>query len=178
MDTAASNSRGNSDSNARLIERFYEAFSRRDHEAMAACYGPDATFSDPVFQNLKGAEVGAMWRMLCERGTDLEVSWSDVQADGHHGSARWEARYTFTATGREVHNKIRADFTFIDGKIETHRDHFDFYRWSRMALGPLGVVLGWTPIVRGRVRDQADRQLRKFMASAGGSDSEPSSAGM
>ncbi len=108
-----------------------------------------------------------MWRMLCERGTDLKLTHSDVQADEQRGSANWDASYTFTATGRKVHNRIHAEFVFADGKIADHRDHFDFYRWSRMALGPLGVALGWTPFVRKQVQEKAARQLRKFMASSG-----------
>ena len=47
-----------------LIERFYAAFDRKDGDAMAACYAPDARFSDPAFGELRGAEPGAMWRML------------------------------------------------------------------------------------------------------------------
>lgn len=151
--------------NEALIDQFYSAFARRDHQTMAACYAPNATFGDPVFPNLKGDEVAAMWRMLCERGTDLELSYSNVRADDERGSADWDATYTFTATGRRVHNRIHAEFEFADGKIADHRDRFDFYRWSRMALGPLGVTLGWTPFVRKQVQQKADHQLRKFMAS-------------
>ncbi|HEX2239609.1 MAG TPA: nuclear transport factor 2 family protein [Actinomycetota bacterium] len=151
--------------NEALIDKFYSAFAQRDHQTMAACYSPGATFGDPVFPDLSGPEVGAMWRMLCERGTDLEVSHRNVRADDGRGSADWEATYTFTATGRKVHNRIHAEFVFSDGKIAEHRDHFEFHRWSRMALGPIGVVLGWTPFVRKRVREKADRQLRKFMES-------------
>ncbi len=47
-----------------MIERFYDAFGRRDGAAMEACYAPDVHFSDPVFVDLRGAEAGAMWRML------------------------------------------------------------------------------------------------------------------
>jgi hypothetical protein len=43
-----------------VIERLYQAFQKQDGAAMAACYHPDATFSDPVFPNLKGKEIGAM----------------------------------------------------------------------------------------------------------------------
>ena len=59
--------------NKQLIERFYAAFGRRDGDAMAACYAPDASFSDPVFPGLKGSEPGAMWRMLTGRSEDLKV---------------------------------------------------------------------------------------------------------
>ena len=32
------------------IERFYKAFAELDAKTMAACYAPDASFEDPVFQ--------------------------------------------------------------------------------------------------------------------------------
>ena len=53
--------------NARLIERFYSAFGRRDVDAMLGCYHPQVVFSDPVFGTLAAAEAGAMWRMLNRR---------------------------------------------------------------------------------------------------------------
>ena len=107
--------------NADVIRSFYAAFQRRDHAAMAACYAPDATFSDPVFRDLQGPRVAAMWRMLCERATDLRIEASDIEAEGDRGSARWEAWYTFSATGRPVHNIIRASFEFRDGLIRPPR---------------------------------------------------------
>ena len=73
---------------------------------MAACYTPDARFTDPVF-DLTGAEVGAMWTMFCERGRDLALTWRDVRADDAAGAAHWEPRYTFSVTGRPVHNVHR-----------------------------------------------------------------------
>ncbi len=105
-----------------------------------------------------------MWAMLCARGKDLAVEWRDVRADDRAGSAHWEARYTFSATGRPVHNVIDAEFTFRDGRIATHVDRFDFWRWSRMALGMKGALLGWSPLVRNAVRRQARRGLDAWIA--------------
>ncbi len=152
--------------NAALIERFYEAFSRRDAETMASCYAPDVRFSDPVFQDLHGFEAGSMWRMLCGTGGDLRVEHSRVEAGETTGSAHWDAYYTFTATGREVHNSIDASFVFRDGLIAEHTDSFDLWRWTRQALGPVGLVLGWSPPVQNKVRAQADARLREFIAES------------
>ena len=145
-------------SNARLIESFYQAFARRDAGAMTVCYAPNATFSDPVF-TLRGDEIGAMWSMLCEAGKDLRVEAGNIVADERAGSADWQAWYTFTATGRPVHNEIHASFTFDDGAIASHRDVFDLWRWSRMALGKKGALLGWSPIVRKAIRREARKRL-------------------
>ncbi|HEX8826368.1 MAG TPA: nuclear transport factor 2 family protein [Archangium sp.] len=153
--------------NAQLLTDFYSAFQRRDAQAMAACYHPDAEFSDPVFPGLRHARVTSMWTMLCERGKDLELSFRDVQADDRTGSAHWEARYTFSGTGRKVLNRIDATFEFKDGKILRHTDRFDFWAWSRQALGPAGMVLGWSPFLRNKVRAQAGGTLDKFMRERG-----------
>lgn len=141
------------------IARLYTAFAARDGAAMAACYHPEATFSDPVFEGLRGAEIGAMWTMLCERGTDLRVEWAATGDD----TAHWEAWYTFSATGRKVHNVIDARFAFRDGLIVEHVDTFDFARWSRQALGVTGWALGWTPFLRRKVGATARGQLDRWM---------------
>lgn len=148
--------------NAALLHRFYDAFAARDAAAMGACYAADVVFEDPAFGELHGDEARAMWAMLCGRAKDLQVTASSIEADDHRGRARWEAIYTFTQTGRRVHNRIDADFEFRDGLIAVHRDRFDFWAWSRQALGAPGLLLGWTPMLRGKVRAQARAGLRRF----------------
>lgn len=132
---------------------------------MEACYAPDVRFSDPVFPDLEGPEAGAMWRMLTGQAEDLEIELADHSAEGDTGSAHWIARYTFTRSGRPVVNDIRASFRFgADGLISEHTDDFDFHRWARQALGLPGLLLGWTPIVKGGVRKQARASLDEFIA--------------
>jgi hypothetical protein len=105
-----------------------------------------------------------MWRMLCARAEDLEITASAIEAGEDRGAAHWDATYTFTATGRRVRNSIDATFRFEDGKIREHRDRFSLWRWTRMALGVPGVLLGWSPIVQSKVRSQAAAGLAKFEA--------------
>lgn len=147
--------------NAALIARFYAAFGRRDAEGMIACYASDASFSDPVFTHLDYAGVCAMWRMLCARGKDLQVKASGIDADVTDGRAHWTASYTDTATGRRVANEIDAAFRFRDGKIASHRDSFDLWRWSRQALGPVGWVIG-LPGLRRTIRKKAAETLEAY----------------
>ena len=154
--------------NAELIRKFYTAFASRDARGMAACYHPAVIFSDEVFTELEGARATGMWQMLCERGKDLKIEFRDIQADDSTGSAHWEAWYTFSATHRKVHNKIDARFEFKDGKIIGHRDSFSFWAWASQALGPTGLLLGWSGLVRNRVRAQAAKNLAAFLRDNGG----------
>jgi ketosteroid isomerase-like protein len=150
------------------IERLYAAFDRRDGGAMAACYAPDARFSDPAFGELRGGEPGAMWRMLTGQARDLQVELGEHGADpgARTGHADWTARYTFTQTGRPVVNRVHATFGFAeDGLIAEHHDEFSFHAWARQALGAQGLLLGWTPILRNAVRRRARGNLERFMAS-------------
>ena len=151
--------------NENLITRFYTAFQKGDAEAMAACYHPDIVFNDPVF-SLQGEHAGNMWRMLLGSGSgNLDISFRDVKADDQSGSAHWEAKYPFSKSGRSVHNIISAKFSFRDGLIVKHHDTFNFWRWTRMALGPMGMLMGWTSFVQNKVRSQAAGQLQRFEAS-------------
>jgi limonene-1,2-epoxide hydrolase len=149
--------------NEKLITDFYSAFQNKDWKAMQACYHDDILFNDPVFSNLEGKEAKAMWHMLILSGKDLTLQFNSVKADEQKGSAHWEAFYSFSRTGRKVHNVIDAQFKFKESKIIRHTDVFDFWKWSRMALGTPGLLLGWSPIVHNKVTATAETGLRKFM---------------
>jgi ketosteroid isomerase-like protein len=152
--------------NEELIKSFYTAFDRKDYKTMQQSYSDDAHFSDPVFQNLTVGEAKAMWQMLITSAKDLRISVTDIKADESSGSCRWDAYYTFSTTGRKVHNIIHASFQFRNGKIAKHVDRFDFYRWTRMALGTSGLLLGWSPLIQNAVRKKAMGNLKKFMTNA------------
>ncbi|HEY9049844.1 MAG TPA: nuclear transport factor 2 family protein [Ohtaekwangia sp.] len=147
-----------------LIRQFYTAFQNRDYATMQQCYHPQATFQDPVFQHLNAQQVKGMWQMLLTSAKDLRASFSDIQVKGDSGTCRWEAWYTFSKTGRPVHNIIQATFEFKDGKIYRHHDAFNLWRWSRQALGVSGLLLGWSPMVRNTIRKSATYSLSKFMS--------------
>lgn len=132
---------------------------------MQDSYADKAIFKDPAFGELNAAEVRSMWAMLIGSSKDMEVSFSDVQADAHSGSAEWVATYSFSATGNKVVNRVKASFRFENGKIIEHHDHFNFYTWAKQALGISGLLLGWTAFLKNKVRQTATGKLKKYMAS-------------
>ena len=149
--------------NRAMIEKFYSCFKVLDGDGMAQLYHENIEFSDPVFPKLQGSKVGAMWKMLCSQAQGFELMFNAAQADDTTGRVHWEAKYLFSMTGRKVHNKINASFRFKDGKIIQHHDSFNFWKWSFMALGPAGLILGWSPLVRNKVQRQAAENLERFI---------------
>ena len=140
-----------------LIHELYAGLAALDGDRMAACYAPDARFEDPVFGELRGERIGAMWRMLCAASEEIDVTVSGVSADDERGQAHWVAVYDFA--GRPVENRIDATFRFGGGLIVDHVDDFSFHRWASQALGWPGMVAGWTPRMRRTVRKQVLARL-------------------
>ncbi|MBK8974242.1 MAG: nuclear transport factor 2 family protein [Hahellaceae bacterium] len=146
-----------------ILSTLLNALKVRDGDTMASLYHPEATFEDEVFC-LKGAEIGAMWQMLCQRGKDLELTYSQLNsAKAGEGRVHWEPVYSFSGTGRKVHNRIDTVIELKDGKIWRQRDRFNFWRWSMQALGPAGLALGWTPLLRNKVKATARQTLEAFI---------------
>lgn len=148
------------------ITQFYTAFAHGDSAGMQACYHPNIVFQDPVFGTLRGDEARGMWEMLLSRkSAELHVDFTNVAAEGETGSADWTARYRYGKDRRPVENRVHADFRFRDGLICEHTDTFSFSHWARQALGPVGLLLGWTPLLQKKVRATARQQLSDYLAS-------------
>ncbi|MBC6995571.1 nuclear transport factor 2 family protein [Neolewinella lacunae] len=150
-------------SNAALIHQFYTAFAAGDAAGMLACYADNVVFEDPAFGMLRGERAKNMWRMLLSRGgSELRVSYGEVATTGDRGSASWRAEYFYGPKRRKVVNEIHASFVFQDGKIIRHTDVFDLWKWSRQALGLPGWLVGWSPMLRRKIRASTGRLLDGF----------------
>lgn len=157
------------EANRETIERLYQAFGQCNGAAMTACYATGAHFRDPAFGDLEGEEIGAMWRMLTGRATDLRIDLRAHDANEETGSAHWIASYTFS-TGRPVVNDIQAKFRFApDARIVDHVDDFDFRNWAKQALGPSGHLVALLPPLRAKARAKALAQLKAFRRDETGS---------
>ena len=156
--------------NEQSLARFYTAFAALDAATMAQAYADNVEFDDEAFSLRGKQQVVGMWTMLSEatkaKGADVwKLEFSGIEASGNTGKAHWEADYRFSATGRMVHNIIDSAFTFNDqGLIVKQLDRFNFCRWSSQALGTPGMLLGWSPMLRKKVRATAAGNLQKFLA--------------
>ena len=149
--------------NEQLIHHFYTCFKNKDFKGMQDCYANDATFSDAVFKNLNTNQVRAMWQMLITKGKDMHLEFNIKGSTADSVAAHWDASYTFSTTGRKVINKIDATFQIKNGKIVKHIDNFNFYTWSKQALGLTGLLLGWTSFLNKKISAKAMENLVHFM---------------
>ena len=149
-----------------VVRRFYDAFARGDAAAMNACYATEVTFSDPVFGELYGDRARAMWTMLCNGMRDFSLTYEILDATGKTVRGRAIAKYLYSATGRHVRNVITGTFVIHDGAIVRQDDVFDLWKWSGQALGPAGMLLGWTPMMHEKIRATATGRLERFVNRA------------
>lgn len=144
----------------KIITEFYTAFQNRDAARVGALYHDDATFTDPAFGTLNAADARLMWASLIARADEsMEIRFSNIEIKGDIGTANWEADYNFSKTKRFVRNKIRATMRFKNGKIISHVDEFNLWKWAHMALGPVGTFLGWTSFLRKKIQTLALKGL-------------------
>lgn len=147
-----------------IIKKFYTAFENKDAATMAGLYADSSTFQDPAFGLLSAREARAMWTMLLSSNkSELTMNFEIIKENETSGEAIWHAHYIFGEDRRPVHNVVRAKFEFDNGKITKHVDKFNFWKWSRMALGLPGLLFGWSPILKNKVRVQVLRRLTEFM---------------
>lgn len=152
------------DINQLTIERFYTAFQQKDYRAMNACYAEDIVFYDPAFELLKGSEVGYMWEMLCGSAKDFTLTFGNNQAlDHEYYTCDWIATYTYSATGKKVINKIKANMKMQNGIILEHSDAFSLHKWSSQALGFIGQLVGWNSFFQRKIKNKARKKLVQFI---------------
>jgi len=154
--------------NTQLVEKFYTAFQQLDATAMNSCYSDDIVFFDPVFGLLKGEEAKSMWEMLCKNAKNFSLTYGNIIAlDDEYCTCDWVATYTFSATGKTVVNKIKANMRFADGKIIEHSDAFSVHKWSKQAFGTIGILFGWNSLFQNKIKNKAKKNLLKFMQARG-----------
>ena len=152
--------------NDEVIRRFFRALMQRNWESLQECYHAKVRFTDEVF-DLSGSNAVAMWRMLCAETRDLQIKVDLVSANASTGQARWQMRYVAGQNGRSVRKIIESSFEFRGGQIVRHTDRFDFWKWASQALGASGRLLGWSRLLRKKVRSKATRQLAEFADALG-----------
>lgn len=142
-----------------LIKQFLAAYQSLDHNAMAACYGESAQFSDIAFRLQGRKQIHAMWHMICVNGIEVEVT--DVKEHAGEVHARIVDTYVFSDTGRPVVNSILCRFQCRDGLILQQIDECDPLLWARQAFGGVkGEVAGRVGLLR---RSAASKKLQRFI---------------
>jgi ketosteroid isomerase-like protein len=147
--------------NAQLINTLYTSLNKHDHQSIADCYHPEATFEDIAFKLDGKNQIHAMWGMICRPGSDIKATFEVIHADDKTGEAKLIDDYTMSDTGRKVHNEITSYFKFQDGLIIEHHDVCDPKIWAEQALGGVTEFLaGRFHFLRSR---KADEKLQAFI---------------
>lgn len=130
---------------------------------MLACYHQNVSFEDPAFGKLRGDDARYMWQMLLDLGKGkTSINHTILSCDDQKAVVHWEARYPYGKKSRPVVNHVEASLSFKDGFIHYHKDDFNLWKWSRMALGVPGYLLGWSPFMKAKIQQTTSNQLSKY----------------
>ncbi|MEW6472382.1 MAG: nuclear transport factor 2 family protein [Actinomycetota bacterium] len=140
-----------------VVERFAEAFNRRDVEGILACFTDDATYGDLFYGDAVGHEE---LRVLFDRmlGEGAEVEWTpdNVVAAPGVEIVEWTFRLVVSdavprRAGRTLSLRGVSVFELRDGRCCAYREYFD--------RGVGLVQLGFDPAALHRVLSREPRSL-------------------
>lgn len=111
------------------VERFAEAFNRRDVDGLLACFTGEATYRDLFYGPHAGAAaLRGMFERMFREGRDYRWSMDVVVMDDRRAAAEWTFGYTATAAvprseGRRVSFSGMSIFELEDGRIRAYREY-------------------------------------------------------
>jgi hypothetical protein len=143
-----------------ITRQFFDQLIARDLAGMLALYHPNIHYSNPFFE-LRGVDVGALWRMSWSYLPDIRVACTDSDIRG--SSVYWQASYTYPPTGRYIEQHLTADLTFVDGTIIRHVDRFNIHEWAHKAYGTVGALFGGWRMFERRIAVKARTRLAAFV---------------
>lgn len=110
-----------------VVERFAEAFNRRDVDGLLGCFTEDATYRDLFYGPHAGqAALRGMFERMFREGRDYRWQMDAIVMDAHRAAAEWTFSYTATAAvprseGRRVRFTGMSVFDLDGGALGTAR---------------------------------------------------------
>ena len=114
-----------------VVERFAEAFNRRDVDGLLALFTEDATYGDLFFGPHAGqAALRAMFERMFREGRDYRWQMNSIVTDARRAAAEWTFSYTATeavprSEGRSVRFSGMSMFDLEAGRIRAYRECAD-----------------------------------------------------
>jgi len=112
-----------------LVQRFAEAFNRRDVDGLLACFTADATYRDLFYGPHAGqAALRGMFERMFREGRDYRWSMDAIVMDDRRAAAEWTFGYTATSAvprseGRRVRFSGMSIFEVEGGRIRAYREY-------------------------------------------------------
>jgi hypothetical protein len=151
--------------NVVLLERFYTGIQNSDIAAIRTCYAPNVVLLRP-----------GLWRATRRQdGSDVGHVIQPRRAPADHLQRPIRRRLHRLGTlGSPL--RVRQDrapgpqpdhlrISLRRARVAEHRDSFRVYRWAAMAIGPVGRLAGWTPLLRSALHKETVRLLDRFQAN-------------
>jgi steroid delta-isomerase-like uncharacterized protein len=114
-----------------VVERFAEAFNRRDVDGLLDCFTEDATYRDLFYGPHAGrAVLRGMFERMFREGRDYRWQMDAIVVDAHRAAAEWTFSYTATAAvprseGRRVRFSGMSIFDLEGGRARAYREYAD-----------------------------------------------------
>lgn len=114
-----------------IVERFVEAFNRRDVDGMLACFTDDATYADLFLGEATGRDgLRTLFERMMHESGDVDWNIDRVVASDEVEMSEWRFRVVVSevvarSAGRTVSLSGVSVFQLRDGRCCAYREYFD-----------------------------------------------------
>ncbi len=151
-------------SNKELVYRFYEAFGKGAYQQMMDCYDEDIIYNDPLVGMIERGKARAYWKMICTNAQDISLSSSEFEElDAEYITCKYQVRYFFPPTGKQVQYSAKAFMRIRDEKIIEHSDGYRLSSFIGNAYGITGKLFGWTGYMKKKIQYRYHQLLEEYV---------------
>jgi limonene-1,2-epoxide hydrolase len=116
--------------NIALVQRFCDAFSRRDPDEILEFFTDDAVYHNIPMPAMTGKPaIRNVLDMFLKPAQSAEFAMLHIAADGD--VVHTERIDRFDIAGKKIELPVAGVFEIKDGKIAAWRDYFDMATWTR-----------------------------------------------
>jgi limonene-1,2-epoxide hydrolase len=120
------------DNNIALVQRFCDAFARRDPEEILDFFTEDAVYHNIPMAPMTGkAAIRSVLDMFLKPAESAEFEMLHIAANGD--TVHTERVDRFDIAGKKIELPVAGVFEIKGGKIAAWRDYFDMATWTRQS---------------------------------------------
>jgi limonene-1,2-epoxide hydrolase len=118
------------DENIALVEKFCQAFSRRDADEILSFFTEDAVYHNMPMPPMTGKQaIRNVIDMFLKPAQAVDFEMLHIAGEGD--IVHTERIDKFDISGKKVELPVAGVFEVKDGKIAAWRDYFDMATWTR-----------------------------------------------
>jgi hypothetical protein len=127
------------------VRRLLHGLASHDAGLLLSVYHPQASYTDPVHPDIRGARLGWLIRYRLAHFEHLQGEPLWIRGDERKGQMQWRLSWRRRGATGQGRLTLLTTFSFWEDAIVRQVDEFQPWACLRQTRGLSGLALGWLP---------------------------------